>query len=245
MQADLFRVPPDAPPRPAGWLRVGVGVMPLELVKHPRARRYVLRLRPNRTVRVTVPRGGTESGARAFAQKNEGWLLGQLARLARQPAGPGPWQPGTEVFLHGNLVRIEADPGGDHGLVRLGGETLRVPAGGGDLRPAIERHLWRLARRRLPQRVIELASQHGLAVRRVMVRNQRSRWGSCSRRGTVSLNWRLIQTPPFVADYLVLHELMHLRHMNHSPAFWREVESVCPAWVEAERWLKQHSSLLR
>jgi predicted metal-dependent hydrolase len=78
----------------------------------------------------------------------------------------------------------------------------------------------------------------------VTVRNQRSRWGSCSRRGTISLNWRLVQAPGFVRDYLVLHELAHLKEMNHSRRFWSEVARLCPDFAEAERWLKQHSTLL-
>ena len=84
-----------------------------------------------------------------------------------------------------------------------------------------------------------------MAVGRVSVRNQRSRWGSCARTGTISLNWRLIQTPDSVRDYIVLHELMHVRQMNHSARFWREVAAVCPAYEEAERWIKLHSALLR
>jgi predicted metal-dependent hydrolase len=84
-----------------------------------------------------------------------------------------------------------------------------------------------------------------LPARRVTVRNQRSRWGSCSRHGTISLNWRLIQTPTHVQDYIILHELCHLREMNHSARFWREVERVCPNSAAAERWLNQHSALLR
>jgi predicted metal-dependent hydrolase len=97
----------------------------------------------------------------------------------------------------------------------------------------------------LPPRVLELAAQHGLPVRRITVRSQKSRWGSCSRRGTISLNWRLIQTPAFVSDYICLHELVHLRQMNHSPGFWREVERVCPDYRMAKHWLKEHSGLLR
>ena len=71
------------------------------------------------------------------------------------------------------------------------------------------------------------------------VRNQRSRWGSCSVNGTISLNWRLVQTPEFVRDYIIYHELMHLREMNHSARFWARVEEVCPPWREAEHWLKR------
>jgi hypothetical protein len=77
------------------------------------------------------------------------------------------------------------------------------------------------------------------------VRNQRTRWGSCSRRGNISLNWRLIQTPPFVRDYICLHELAHLRQMNHSERFWSEVARLCPDYLHAEKWLKQNSRLLR
>src|SRR2546430_242181 len=84
-----------------------------------------------------------------------------------------------------------------------------------------------------------VASAHGFSVRRVTVRNQRSRWGSCSVRGTISLNWRLVQTPVFVRDYIVLHELAHLKEMNHSRRYWREVARLCPEFEQAERWLKQ------
>jgi predicted metal-dependent hydrolase len=108
----------------------------------------------------------------------------------------------------------------------------------------VERHLWRLAARELPGRVLELASLHQLPVRRICVRNQRSRWGSCSRRGTISLNWRLVQAPPFVRDYLILHELAHLKEMNHSRRFWREVAVLCPDYLQAERWLKAHRELV-
>jgi predicted metal-dependent hydrolase len=131
------------------------------------------------------------------------------------------------------------------GRIRFGGEELATGVETGDFRPAIECHLWKLAAQELPSRVMEFAATRGLTVRRVTVRNQKSRWGSCSRNGTISLNWRLIQAPAFVRDYLILHELMHLRQMNHSPRFWREVERVCPDFQNAERWLNQHAALLR
>jgi predicted metal-dependent hydrolase len=151
---------------------------------------------------------------------------------------------GTEILFRGGRVRLEPGENGEAGLVCFGGEAVPVTDAASDLRPAIERHLRNLAAQELPARVFELAAPHRLPVQRVMVRNQRSRWGSCSRRGTISLNWRLVQTPIFVRDYLVLHELAHLREMNHSRRFWSEVERLCPTFREAERWLKQHSSLL-
>lgn len=92
---------------------------------------------------------------------------------------------------------------------------------------------------------MELAALHGMRVPRVSVRNQKSRWGSCSRKGTISLNWRLIQTPGFVCDYILIHELAHLSQMNHSDQFWREVEAMCPDYRNAERWLWHHKEVLR
>lgn len=109
----------------------------------------------------------------------------------------------------------------------------------------MERHLWRLAAIELPARLRELAALHGIEVARVLVRNQRSRWGSCSRTATISLNWRLIQTPDPVRDYICIHELMHRREMNHSARYWRHVAEAFPKWEEAESWLKANAALLR
>jgi predicted metal-dependent hydrolase len=79
---------------------------------------------------------------------------------------------------------------------------------------------------------------------RITIRNQCSKWGSCSARRTISLNWRLIQVPAAVRDYIIIHELMHLWEMNHSRKFWALVAQACPDWTDARRWLKGHRSLL-
>ena len=129
--------------------------------------------------------------------------------------------------------------------VRFADQVVEVPATATDLRAAVEAHLRRLAVAILPSRVFELAARHQLPVRRVSVRDQRSRWGSCSRKGTVSLNWRLVQMPHNVRDYVIWHELMHLREMNHSPRYWREVAAVCPEFQTARRWLREHRDALR
>ena len=110
--------------------------------------------------------------------------------------------------------------------------------------PPVSREWLARARRELVPRVGELAHQHGLRVLRVSIRQQRSRWGSCSRRGSISLNWRLAHAPPLVRDYVILHELMHLREMNHSKRFWAHVDAACPTRHEAEQWLHQHAHLL-
>jgi predicted metal-dependent hydrolase len=245
MLLDLFFGSKRPSPSDEDWLIAGARRVRLRLVRNRHARRYVLRLRPDGSARVTIPRGGSVTEARQFAAKHVAWLERQLLRQAARPAAPRTWSPGTSILFRGEPVRLEVGDDGQGKLVRFAEEVVRVGDGETDLRPAVECHLWRLAARELPARVLELAGQHQLPVRRVTIRNQRSRWGSCSRRGTISLNWRLVQAPAFVRDYLVLHELAHLREMNHSPRFWREVERLCPNFTQAERWLKEHADLLR
>lgn len=245
VQLELIFRPPRAQPPGLDWLLVGARPVRLWLVRHRRARRYILRLRPDGSARVTIPRGGSAAEARKFAERHAAWVEKQLQRRATRPVPDRTWRPGAEILFRGEPVRLETGANGEAGRITFADQTVRVKDPAGDLRPAVERHLWRLAARELTARLLELAALHQSPVRRVTVRNQRSRWGSCSRRGTVSLNWRLIQVPPYVRDYLLLHELMHLREMNHSHRFWREVERVCPDYAAAERWLKQHSDLLR
>jgi predicted metal-dependent hydrolase len=97
----------------------------------------------------------------------------------------------------------------------------------------------------LPPRLLALGEAHGLPVSRVSIRNQRTRWGSCGRDGHITLNWRLVLMPDSVRDYVLIHELMHLRRLDHSPAFWRLVEAACPEYRDARRWLKAHGPSLR
>jgi predicted metal-dependent hydrolase len=95
------------------------------------------------------------------------------------------------------------------------------------------------ARRELPARLMALAARFGLTVTRVSIRDQRSRWGSCSRSGHICLNWRLVTMPDWVCEYVLIHELMHLKRMDHSPRFWKLVEAACPNWRDARRWLRR------
>jgi predicted metal-dependent hydrolase len=234
------------------WLRVGMRRVPLRFVRHPRARKYVLRLCTDGRARVTIPHRGSWAEGRRFAIKNIGWLEKQLLRQASRSVTAKHWAPGTEILFRGEKVRLEVNSLSEGCELRFGNQIIPIhqpasfnPQLATDLRPVVEKHLWNLAARELPLRVAELAKEHQFDVRRVSVRNQRSRWGSCSRHGTISLNWRLVQTPASVRDYIILHELAHLKEMNHSKRFWREVARLCPDFARAERWLKEHLDLFR
>jgi hypothetical protein len=208
----------------------------IEFVRVRRARRYILRVRPDGTLRVTVPRGGSRREAEQFVRKHQRWITGERQRVQIEHA-PRSWEHGSEILLRGSPVRISIERRADRARVAYGERCLAVAAGD-DVRFAIEEDLRELARAELIPRLRELAARHKLEVGTVSIRNQRSRWGSCARNGNIALNFRLIQMPPDVCDYVLLHELMHLKHQNHSRRFWRLVESVYPNFREAERWLR-------
>ena len=185
-------------PRP---VRVAGRVHLVKFVRVRRARRYVLRMRPDGTLRVAIPPFGSIGAASAFVQSQGPWIERERGKVLRAAAAQLP---------------------------REDVAALR-----------------RRAKRELPPRLLALARDHGFTVSRVSVRNQSTLWGSCCRRtASVSLNWRLIRMPDEVRDYILLHELAHLRHANHSPQFWKLVAAICPWYRDAHRWLRRHGVLL-
>ena len=213
-------------------------------VRSLRARHYRLTLRRDGVAVATIPARGSEREARRFVALQGEWLARARARQAQRPRGAAVWQLGTAVWWRGEPVEIRLAVAGARPAICLAADVFRVPATEGDLRPALEAHFARRARIELPARAWELAAVTGVELKRVTVRNQRTRWGSCSAGGTISLNWRLVQAPDAVRDYMIFHELMHRREMNHSDRFWARVAEVCPAWRAAEHWLKRHGSVL-
>jgi predicted metal-dependent hydrolase len=243
-------------------LSLPAGEISLVYVRHPRARRFRLVLRRDGTARCTIPRRGTLAEARRFVSENETWLNDTLKRHRQSPRGPGALTEGGQVPFAGQglpLERMEIvptaalaegedeaeDAAGARVWFHVGPVQFRAAAAAEDFRPAVEVALRGFAERTLPGRLEELATKHALRekVRRVSVRNQRTRWGSCSRRGVISLNWRLVQVPDSVRDYVLIHELAHLVHMNHSARFWKEVERLCPDYKASEAWLREHGRL--
>lgn len=207
--------------------------VPVTIARHRGARRYVLRVAPNGGLRLTVPRGASLSGGLAFAARQTDWITRELERQRTRQA---PWVTGSRTWFRGEQVAISV---GD-ATAAFGSEVVALVEPGANVRAAVESRLRGLAADELPARCFALARESGVAVARVSVRNQRSRWGACSSRQSITLNWRLIQMPASVSDYVIFHELMHVRHPNHSRRFWREVDTVCAWWRDAERWLRAH-----
>lgn len=236
MQPVQLRLPWTPPPPTARVIEAGGRSFPVQVVRHHGARRYILRVTTDGIVRVTVPRRGSVAGALSFAAGQTGWIIDQWER---RRAG-AEWLPGTRVWYRGQQHEIVRTPT----TIICGPAVLPCPAAepgqGFVIRDMLHR-AWRTeAAGDLPGRCLALGVPFGLRPARVQVRNQQSRWGSCSSRGTIALNWRLIQMPDEVADYVMLHELVHLEHPNHSVRFWRRVAATCPGWRAAERWLRTH-----
>lgn len=241
-----FDEPAPAPGLPPAATLPPVAAPPaVAFVRHPRARRYILRVLPDGTLRVTVPRWGTKRDARRFVEESHAWVARQRAARAAEAEGDRAWRDGGVVLVDGASVPLRVVPAEAGSVVCVGESRLTLaheaPA---DLRPLVERWLRARARVELPPALLALADRHGLTVTRVSVRNQRSRWGACARRGSITLNWRLLQVPPRVREYVLLHELMHLRELNHSSRFWRLVAAVCPDYQESRRWLRTEGRAL-
>ena len=202
-----------------------------------RAKRYIIRVRPDGSLRVTIPRGGSHRHAQVFLEEQRTWAERERQRVLAQHA-PAKWSEGDTILLRGYPARLRVIRERGAAWLDIEGDRVRLREVTPDLRPAAEECLARIARRELVPRLNELAQMHELPLGPVSIRNQRSRWGSCARSGAVALNFRLIQTPDAVRDYVLIHELMHLRQQNHSRRFWRLVEAACPDFRDAERWLR-------
>lgn len=208
---------------------------------HARARNYTLRLNRENELVVTIPRGGTQREAVSFVERSRGWIDGQRVRREGAAGHAAEWRPGTALFFRGEVVALGMVSDRGRPVATCGEQRIYVADAAMNLRRPVESRLLALAREELPRRTHELAARHGIAIKHVTVRNQASRWGSCSSTGVISLNWRLVQTPDWVRDYLIIHELMHRREMNHSMRFWRHVAHAFPRWREAEAWLDKHA----
>ena len=220
----------------------GGEVHPVRMRRHRQARRYTLRiLAASREVVLTMPPRGSVRHAKEFAQKHSAWIAARLRRLP----GAAPFANGTLLPLRGREHRIEHRSGarGTVWIETHGSEHLLCVAGAEPHLPRrVHDYLKREAKRDLQAASLLAAQALGIEFKRVSVRDQSSRWGSCSSSGALSYSWRLILAPPFVLDYLAAHEVAHLIEMNHSRRFWRLVESICPHMVRAKAWLDAHDA---
>jgi predicted metal-dependent hydrolase len=215
----------------------------VRLRRHRQARRYTLRIdAASREVVLTMPPRGSVKEAKEFAQKHGGWIAARLKRLPEA----APFSHGTEVPLRGVPHRI-VHRRGERGTVwteadAAGAPLLCVAGEAAHLNRRVGDYLKREAQRDLDAASRRYAGELGVAIKRICVRDQSSRWGSCSNTGVLSFSWRLILAPSYVLDYLAAHEVSHLVELNHSPRFWRLVGRLYPDVERAKVWLDVHGT---
>jgi hypothetical protein len=215
-------------------LKIDGRLLEVRVRLNPRARRMIVRVNPaTGEISVTAPTRRGLSAALDFARGEREWIAGQLAKAP----GPVLLSIGAEIPFLGRAHRICAARRGpapvwaDDGVIWVRGDAVYAP------RRVLD-FLKREARKACETRVLASAAQLGVAPSRITVRDTASRWGSCSTARALSFSWRLILAPDFVLDYVVAHEVAHLREMNHSPRFWAHVKSLVPDLNTAQAWLR-------
>ncbi len=206
------------------------------------ARRFTLRVRAaTRDVVLTMPVRGSLARAKVFVDRHAGWIGVRLARLPEAtPFGPGASVPVRGVphaIVHrpGARGTVWVETGEDGSKLCVSGEAPFVAR-------RVQDWLIRQARADLAEAVARHSAALGITPKRLTLRDTTSRWGSCSSAGALNFSWRLVMAPPHVLDYLAAHEVAHLRHMNHSAAFWALVQGLYPELASAEAWLKTYGT---
>jgi hypothetical protein len=203
-----------------------------------RARRVRVHVDPLGEVWVTLPSGAPTRCAAEAVTELEPWIRRRLARAGRARETLAAREGSVPLLDEQLTLRPEQ---GRSRVARRGSELL-VPAG--DPRPALERFLRREARREIARRLDAACARAGLEYTALSIRAQRTRWASCSSRGAMSFNWRLMMAPDAVLEYVVWHEVCHLAIADHSPRFWGMVERYRPTWRAERAWLAEHGATL-
>ena len=207
--------------------------------RSPRARRVRVSVDGSGEVEVVLPRRAPERAAAQAVRELEGWIERRRRTLARA-AAEVERPPGTVPYL-GRDLRLVPQPGREREHRR--GDELLVPTR--DAGPALERWYRRRARAEIAPRLDAATARAGSTYSGLTIRSQKTRWASCSSRGHMSFNWRLLLAPEEVLDYVVEHEVCHLELMDHSPRFWALLESRVPDWRDHAGWLRRYGATLR
>ena len=200
--------------------------------KSNRARRINIRIESSEKIILTLPRWASVQAGRAFLFQQRKWLEKRIEKSPPVIDLTTHLQTGGQVWISSNprtlnLVGLD-NMGRSNYEICYDQITLNIPQNSSDTNEQVFSFLQNLAKENLTDRVFILSNKFGLEVKKVRVGNQKSRWGSCSSRGTISLNWRLLLLNYSLGQYVILHELAHLKHLNHSLAFWQYLESICP-----------------
>jgi predicted metal-dependent hydrolase len=224
---------------------IGEETLIVRVRESSRARTKRIIVGPRRPLEVIVPRRTSDADVDALLEEKRRWIerkVSSAREIAARPRQLGLNQPGV-VWLEGAPVPVERQER-KRAVARLDDGTLIVGGVDGEAAAAVQRWYRRETRRRVTTVALLEAERLGLRFQSIGIRDPRTRWGSCSRRGNLSFSWRLAAAPPEVLEYVVVHELCHLREPSHQKPFWRLLESARPGWQEQARWLREHGQEL-
>ena len=217
---------------------IQLGQPPIDITVKPstRARRISIRVSGiDGRVSLTVPKRVGLRAAQDFLLEKEDWIR---THLAKQPEAAQVGL-GSVIPVEGDMCEIVEGPSK---AVRRIGDVIYVPKGAANTGRKLQAFLKNLARDRLSFASEHYAAELGRPFGKMSLRDTRSRWGSCSSEGNLMYSWRLILAPPEVLDYVAAHEVSHLAEMNHSAAFWAEVERLMPDYKPHRKWLRDHGA---
>jgi len=230
----LFKKPPPACVRHE-LLKIDGRLLEVRVMLNPRARRMIVKVNPaTGEISVTAPSRRGLAHALDFARGEKDWIAGQLAKAP----GPVALVPGAVIPFCGKPHEIRsrhargpAPVWQEDGIIWVSGHAAHAP------RRVLD-FLKSEARKACEALVLKHADKLGVKPSRITVRDTASRWGSCSSARSLSFSWRLILAPDFVLDYVVAHEVAHLKEMNHSPRFWAHVKCLVADKNTAQTWLR-------
>jgi hypothetical protein len=228
---------------------------PIEFRRSRRAVRMRLQIDSLGKVTLVAPWFSTQSAIRSFVDRHQAWLHKHLGRIERQKAlRPTPhYRTGDTFYYFGEPLKLEILPSNskrpnlkvrENRMIITLHKFIGKNDGTNSVKKAIRDFYRKKAEEVIRDRLDHFNAHYGFRFHRVAFRDQKSRWGSCSRAGNLNFNWRLIMAPIEVIDYVVVHELCHLGQMNHSSRFWALVEQVMPDHKVHRKWLKDNSSFL-
>jgi predicted metal-dependent hydrolase len=224
---------------------------PVELIRRKRQKYLRIRVKAE-AIQVSAPHRVRLADMKAFVREKNEWVVQEWQKLQQrdQQFRRALDQRKDQFLWKGNWLPIRyqnvASEHAEVAVLRRKEDHIEfVYSGEQNLTPEIRKAFYRKqAKRYLPDRVKAIAELHDFQVNRIYVRDQKTKWGSCSSKSNISLNWRLMSCPDPVIDYLIIHECCHLVHMNHSKRFWNLVERLCPRYNEHEDWLREHEAML-
>jgi predicted metal-dependent hydrolase len=217
----------------------------IEIYKLVRSKRKTLALiiETDGTLTVRAPLRMKDADIRRFIQEKEDWIKRKQVRAKEDAVSPHQFVDGETFWYMGEEIPLHLVPDGKPVLV-LDGSFRLVASAKTQAKSHFEDWYKKQARAVLTERVEHFARVHGFQVRKIRISSARTRWGSCSSKETLSFTWRLVMAPLDVIDYVIVHELCHLKELNHSKAFWADVESILPDYIRRRKWLKENGKWL-